>query len=52
MGTVHLKKLKFWELKNYLERTYLRVKSNREAGEVGRSHITEGLEHWTATERF
>lgn len=30
----------------------LRVKSNAKTGGVGRSHIEEGLEHWSANGRF
>lgn len=41
-----------WELKNSSERISLRVKSNGKAGGVGRSHIIEGLEHWSAHGRL
>lgn len=46
------KEIGFWELKNSSERVSLRVKPNRKARKVGRSHIRKGLEHWGATERF
>lgn len=46
------KEIGFWELKNFLERVFLRVKLNRKVRKVGRSYIRKGLEYWGVIERF